>query len=417
MRELVLGMDLQTEYSQLCYFDEEQKDAVDVKEGSEGFLYNDLFFLPEDKSWHFGLEAQELYLSRKGQYFQNIIGHLGDRKVIIVDGKEYDYMDLFAILLQLQIASCFPEEYVIKKLVISCESPDMVLLKAIHVFAKRCKLKPDQVELTSYTNATLFYIFSQPSSVWGNGAGVFQYDSHGLSYQKIEVKRYTKPMQVEVKNYRVPDMAGEAEVSDEEKDARFAEICRQTFREKGSNVSSVYLLGEGFEGDWLNQSATALCRGRRVFVGQNMYAKGACFCAQSGSTNLNKEASLYVKAPGMVHYDIGVKADYQGKEHIIPIALGDQEWFNIKGRVSVFLDETDRIEMDLFQTETRTVVREVIEIHGLPKRPPKTTKLEIQVRYLSPNRGEIVIRDKGFGVMYPMTGKIYRKEFLLPQKE
>ena len=54
---------------------------------------------------------------------------------------------------------------------------------------------------------------------------------------------------------------------------------------------------------------------------------------------------------------------------------------------------------------------ETIEIYGLPARPPKTTKLSIEVEYYGADKGAIVIRDMGFGNLYPTTNKIYRKEF------
>ena len=96
------------------------------------------------------------------------------------------------------------------------------------------------------------------------------------------------------------------------------------------------------------------------------------------------------------------------------IALGEQEWFALTGSACIFLDDTNRIEIDMYHRGTNEMVKEIIEIKGLPKRPPKTTKLKISVRYLDAKRGEICIEDKGFGALYPTTGKMYVKEFQLP---
>ena len=41
-------------------------------------------------------------------------------------------------------------------------------------------------------------------------------------------------------------------------------------------VSSVFLVGEAFEEKWYEQSLRVLCAsGRRVFAGDNLFAKGA----------------------------------------------------------------------------------------------------------------------------------------------
>lgn len=42
-------------------------------------------------------------------------------------------------------------------------------------------------------------------------------------------------------------------------------------------VSSVYLTGEGFENNWYPNSLKVLCNGRRAFLGNNLYSKGACY--------------------------------------------------------------------------------------------------------------------------------------------
>ena len=54
-----------------------------------------------------------------------------------------------------------------------------------------------------------------------------------------------------------------------------------------------------------------------------------------------------------------------------------------------------------------------MKIHGIPKRPNKTSKFSIEVEFDDPRRGAVVIRDVGFGKLFPTTNKIYRKEFEL----
>lgn len=419
MKKFVAGMDLQIEYAQFCYYDEEQGDAVSVSRHAEEEAYmcsNDLFFQTENKTWYCGETAQELYMTKLGQYYPDILKHLGDYSVIIVDGQEYDYMDLFCILIKLQLEQCFGAEAAgISKLVISSPMANSILLKAVQRLTKFLKLAKEQIELVSPVVATLFYVFRQDSSVWNNGVALFHYDTKEMMLERMRVQRYQKPMKITITKERLSMPAWNA--APEEKDAAFKDLCKTLFAGRTNNVSGVYLLGEGFSDNWLNQSADVLCRGRRVFVGQNLCAKGACYAAFSGSAAISQDGSVYVKAPGMIHYDIGVKVLYQGREQIAPIVLGEREWFNIEGSASIFLDDTNRIEIDMYHRGRNELIQEVIEIKGLPKRPPKTTKLQISVRYLDEMRGEICIRDKGFGTMYPTTGKVYRKEFVLPEEE
>ena len=83
----------------------------------------------------------------------------------------------------------------------------------------------------------------------------------------------------------------------------------------------------------------------------------------------------------------------------------------MKGKATLFLDDTNRVDLVYQDKVTKEIKKEVIEIHGLPKRPPKTTKLSLEIELFDERTGAIVIRDVGFGKIYPTTNKIYRKEF------
>lgn len=116
-------------------------------------------------------------------------------------------------------------------------------------------------------------------------------------------------------------------------------------------------------------------------------------------------------------FDIGVNVgDMEGRNHFHPIAIGGREWYNMKGKVTLFLDDTNRIDMIYRDKITKEMQKEVIEIHGLPKRAPKTTKLSLEIELFDEKTGAIVIRDVGFGKIYPTTNKIYRKEFGVSSK-
>ena len=51
----------------------------------------------------------------------------------------------------------------------------------------------------------------------------------------------------------------------------FAHTVRETLEE--GIVSTIFLLGDGFKEGWAKESLKLLCRGRRVFQGNNLYSK------------------------------------------------------------------------------------------------------------------------------------------------
>lgn len=57
-------------------------------------------------------------------------------------------------------------------------------------------------------------------------------------------------------------------------DKAFLRLAELSFGSRA--VSSVFLIGDGFSEEWMKDSLRFLCRGRRVFQGNNLFSKGAC---------------------------------------------------------------------------------------------------------------------------------------------
>ena len=190
-------------------------------------------------------------------------------------------------------------------------------------------------------------------------------------------------------------------------DEAFADIVKECMSQVF--ISSVFLTGIGFADNWMKQSAAVLCQGRRVFVGQNIYTKGACY-RSLGGVYTEALSRYFIDTEQTVKTNIGINL-MDEKKTFWPIAYGGLEWFNTRGSIEVFLDNTRRIQIVYQDILTEEEWRETVEIYGLPARPKKTTKLSISVEYYGADKGAIVIRDLGFGSLYPTTNKIYRKEF------
>ena len=50
-----------------------------------------------------------------------------------------------------------------------------------------------------------------------------------------------------------------------------------------------------------------------------------------------------------------------------------------------------------------------VELSGLPDRPPKASRLRLDVSFESERRMKIQVEDLGFGEFYPSTGRKWEK--------
>lgn len=414
MKEWILGIDVQTQYTTYCYYDEEQNEAVEVADTNP--ISNAVFYAEQDNQWYFAQAAVNAAKEQAGIFIEDILeGTLLEKICVTAQGKKVSYQELFANLIKQQLMDCFGEMFLpIKQMVITMRHPNYAMVDACQKIAEVLQISKSQIVVMSYQMAAVHFVLKQDTSIWNNGVAIMEYTKSGMRLSRILPQMRSRLLQLHFMQEKLEGMPSLLQhPAPEEKDAALQVLCKETFTGKERNVSGIYLLGEGFQEEFIQHSANALCRGRRVFVGQNLYASGACMAAFHGMELTDGKNTVILYGEQMVHYDIGVKVRYRGKDEIAPIILGEKEWFHAKGSVCVFLNETTQLEIDFIHRVTKDIIREVIEIEGLPKRPPRTTKLQIQVKYLDANRGEIVIRDKGFGAMYPSTEKVFRKEFAI----
>ena len=244
-----------------------------------------------------------------------------------------------------------------------------------------------------------------------NSVALFDYSAEGLIYSRIDVTRGKTPEVITVtqedysRQFNLTAFKGDNIQMDEAFAKIVAHEMKQTF------ISSVFLTGLGFSEKWMNHSRNILCQGRRVFAGQNIYTKGACYKAVGGEYS-EFYKKHFVETSENVLYDIGISSGDE-EDTFIGVTKGGNQWYNTVGKINVILDDTDRLTLVYKNLKNDEKTRETVKLFGIPKRPNKTSKFSIEVEFDDPRRGAVVIRDVGFGKLFPTTNKIYRKEFEL----
>ncbi len=420
---LYLGLDLSPEYTQISYynFDTGEPESIYHSESKDTYLLPNIMFYSniyrdgsssaDDKAWSAGATASAKRFKEDGVVVDRIFQKTLVNEETDIYGTKYKACDLLVKMMMLHIKEFTDrfETYEIKKLVVSISDTDILIIKAVKRLRRTLHLKEDQFEIVSHVDSGLYYIFNQPESLRNNSVALFDFGGNGLDYYRIDITRNKRPEIAEVIHKELKDRISFSAFKrdKDELDEAFAEVCREIMTK--TFISSVFLTGIGFSDNWLKESAAVLCQGRRVFVGQNIYSKGACYRAygQEARAEIDK---YFIKSEYTVGCDIGIGLGDE-KDTFVPIVRGGQEWFSTTGRLSVFLDETSRIELIYRNILTGDIEKENIEIHGLPKRPPKTTKISLETEFYDATKGAVVIRDEGFGTLFPTTNKIYRKEF------
>ena len=427
--QLYLGLDLGPEYTQLSYYnaDTREPESVYHEEAKDTYMLpnimfysayhkrmgdnqNDCYKFIDLSGWCVGARASAYRFEDKGTIVDGIYESTLKNENIEVEGRGYKASDLMVKMLVLHIKQ-FTDTlggFVIKRLTVTVADTDPHIIQAVRGLKTALRLSHDQFNIVSHLDSGLCYIFAQPEPLRNNSVGLFDFGRAGLDFYRIDMTR-KYPLIVTTQHINYHDKMNLRRFGryHEDMDETFADIVKECTEQVF--ISSVFLTGLGFSENWMKQSAAVLCQGRRVFVGQNIYTKGACY-RSLGGVYTESLSRYFIDTEQTVKTNIGINL-MDEKNTFWPIVYGGLEWFNTRGRVVVFLDDTRRIQIVYQDILTEEEYIETIEIYGLPARPPKTTKLSIEVEYYGADKGAIVIRDMGFGNLYPTTNKIYRKEF------
>ena len=427
--QLYLGLDLGPEYTQLSYYnaDTREPESVYHEEAKDTYMLpnimfysayhkrmgdnqNDCYKFIDLSGWCVGARASAYRFEDKGTVVDGIYESTLKNENIEVEGRGYKASDLMVKMLVLHIKQ-FTDTlggFVIKRLTVTVADTDPRIIQAVRGLKTALRLSHDQFNIVSHLDSGLCYIFAQPEPLRNNSVGLFDFGRAGLDFYRIDMTR-KYPLIVTTQHINYHDKMNLRRFGryHEDMDETFADIVKECTEQVF--ISSVFLTGLGFSENWMKQSSTVLCQGRRVFVGQNIYTKGACY-RSLGGVYTESLSRYFIDTEQTVKTNIGINL-MDEKNTFWPIVYGGLEWFNTRGRVVVFLDDTRRIQIVYQDILTEEEYIETIEIYGLPARPPKTTKLSIEVEYYGADKGAIVIRDMGFGNLYPTTNKIYRKEF------
>lgn len=179
----------------------------------------------------------------------------------------------------------------------------------------------------------------------------------------------------------------------------------EIFTEHG--ISSVFLVGDDYEEEWMQKHLKILKSGRRVFAGKNLYVKGACYRAADLKEGV--ETYLYLGADKVCSH-IMLKVQNGGGEEFAAIAEGGKNWYESHVALEVLLLDEPKLEFAMIPINGREKKTAVISLNDLPVRPKKTTRLRIELEFQDCAHAKLTIKDLGFGELFPQSDMVYEGE-------
>lgn len=409
-RNILLGFEFGRTSSQICYYNRQTDEAVSlpVKVGDPDASFPNCISTADGQTWHFGPEA-EYFSSQKGETF---VGNLYElcqgREAIPVAGREYEPGELLSVFIResLRLLGLSNPLGRITSFMLTAPRISKILVDNVRVAYRYLGFKPERCSVQAYEESFFYETFSSRLENRGRKVGLFVFENQEVSFARLDVDQKTRPAMV---TYAAGQRATLSEDS-AKRDAEFCDLINQSL--DNGVYASVYLVGEGFSRDWAKESVTLLCKARRkVFFGDNLYARGACQAAREKVEERRLKSYLY-KGKDMVRHNVGMDMLINGVKGYYPLVYGGINWYDAVAECEILLDGEDSLKLVVGEMSAKD--RRVIgmKLPGLPERPPKATRLAVHLEFTSARQMRIRVTDLGFGDLYPSSGKVWQETMI-----
>ncbi len=415
----IIGYDLSDDYSQISYTQagEDWVETLSSVAGEENLRIPTVLCKKQGvNQWFYGNEALRNE-NEDGILIRNLLKLAVDGETVLVDGKEFSPVALLTLFVKrsLGLIAQLGDTAKIDSLVFTCRQMEPRLLEVLGEVVTGMKLKTDKVYFISHTESYYYYMLHQPAELWKFKSLLVDYHwgARELAVYQMEANQRTQPVAVFIDQGHVdmnylPLATDENSLTENEK-SRLDQQFLGGIRELCMNqmISSVYLIGEGFQGQWMQESLKYLCKGRRVFQGNNLFSKGACYYllellqpSEVGQQNI-------LLGQDNLRTNIGMTIFRQGQESYLALLDAGVKWFEADKSIEFYLQDSNQVELMITPLmERRSSTAKLI----LTDLPGDISRLKMDLCFKSPNLLSVCVEDLGFGSIRPATGRVWQEE-------
>lgn len=415
-----IGFDLTDSFSQLSYglVEEEKVETLSYVAGSGNYLIPTcLFKRREVNQWYSGKEAMDMREKEDGIFIDKLLERARESEEIVVGEETFRTSALLALFMKrtLYMLNMIAPVSKICSFMVSVDLLDNKMVSILTEATKSLGLKTDNIFFQSHMESFYYYTIYQPVELWKRDVLLLDFTGEYLKSLRMECNNNTTPVVafidpntftsfgIDELDRVIPDSVEAIEY-----DKKLIEIIEEVT--EGRFFSSVYFIGEGFKQYIFKESVKLMCQKGRVFEGNNLYSKGAAFAARNKmSKSILSESHVFL-GNDKLKSNIGLNVVKRGENAYLPLLDAGVNWFEAKTSCDVILDKGNKISFVITPLTGKNPEAVDITLGDLPKRPPKTSRLHVEVEMLTESRMQVVVKDLGFGELFPSSNIEWKEE-------
>lgn len=402
----ILGYDLNEKNCQISFYDDTKEEPETLEASSKNYQIPLILGYHRER-WVYGIEAEQLAAVQEGIVVTDLFEKALRREKVKVGDRRRDAVWLLAKFIRMSLAGFEDIEFI----TFSVPFTNIDMSKMLKGIGRYLGISKECVCVQDYKESFCQYMFYQPKELWQYESAMFYCDAKEIRaymlrrLNAVGVKEREMFVTVEeVAHAQMKELAAIYPILNKDKakdaDDRFKTFIQSVFEKKV--VSSVYLTGEAFENNWYPNSLKVLCNGRRAFVGNNLYSRGACYTSLRKCRGYN-DTPTYLDDTKMME-QICLRMRVNGQEGWYPIVSWGTHWYEADGQWEVILEDTSDIEIHVETLAGEELQVETVSLEGLPDRRDYSLRIQIEVLFLDERTCRLSFKDVGFGEFFPASG-------------
>ena len=406
------GLDLGSEMVQASYYSwkAREPESISISGDQQEFLMPAVLCKKTETSeWLAGEEAVRCASKGGGELVGGLFGRLLSGEEAVIGEKKYPARQLAEQYLKWLLKMIEQCTGTAKFTVLAVTLPEAAQsLRAVlaDIFSG-LGIPKDRLLFLSHTECFAYYTVNMPPELWMNDVALFDYNEESFYFERLMFARKRQPLPVMserqdlTEELKLQDIARE---TPERKSYWFYNLAMQQLQKQP--VTTVYVTGSGFAGGWPEEALRALCNGRRVFFGQNLYTKGACYAAKMAGDKSDR--NFIFLNDNMIRDTISLRIYRDARNGYMELARAGTDYRQVGRKLRMILDDTNEIEFLVDNVLKKGLVHEVMILDNLVKRENKTIRLELTLFYADRDTPVVQLRDIGFGAA-KATGRIWEQ--------
>jgi hypothetical protein len=392
------------DFTQLAYLDDEGN-PVSICIGTE-----DNFMIPtvvcynsELKEWSAGQEALNKGRLEKSCLYKELPAMFKSE-----DKEKTAEVMLAYMSYLLKIAVNYCNGRLIKNILITVEEVTPEVIEGLTKTFTTLGYETEDIKIISHSESFVYYVLNQNRDIWINNVYFLNFDKHGFTARRLNVIKGKPPYVADVSIENLNDLISLKMLNQNAQ--AVDQILADYMEEKMKKyvVSGVYLSGEGFYAEGWDKTLSVMCRNRRVFKGSNLLVKGAVYGAKEFFYIASLEQYL-ISCKGRTRVKVTMEVKHKERDSFVTLSNIGDYWYQARSKVECILEKPAEAVFEIHDIMNHRNEKFKIDLTEFPQRPSKTTRIEVNFRYVTENRFEIEIKDLGFGEFFKSSGKSVKK--------